>query len=94
MTEKRAENSMEIRIYIKVRSLLGLKPADIHCEVCDISREGQMSNRSICRWVAKFKAGLQDLKDTARSDCLPTTNIKSNIKKNTDLLNPFPRNKF
>ena len=81
MTEKRAENSMEIRIYIKVRSLLGLKPVDIHCEVCDISGEGQMSHRSICRWVAKFKAGLQDLKDTARSGCLPTTTTKVKLRK-------------
>ena len=36
MTGKRAENSMEIRTYIIDRSLIGLKPVDIHGEVFDI----------------------------------------------------------
>ena len=36
MTGKRAENVLEIRAYIKGRSLLGIKAADIHREVCDI----------------------------------------------------------
>ena len=57
MTGKGAENSMEFRAYIKVRSLLCLKPVDIHREVCDNYGEGQMSDRSVCRCVAKFKAG-------------------------------------
>ena len=66
MTGKRAKNLMEIRACVKARSLLGLKPVDIHREVCDIYGEGQISHRSVCRWVAKFKAGKQDLKDAAR----------------------------
>ena len=49
MTGKGAENSMEIRAYIKVRSLLGLKPEDIHREVCNNYGEGQMSHSSVCR---------------------------------------------
>ena len=65
MTGNRVENSIEFRVYIKARSLLGLKPLDIHREVCDIYVEGQMSHRSVCRWVAKFKAGQQDLKHAA-----------------------------
>ena len=89
MIKKRAENSREIRAHIKARSLLGLKPVNIHHEVCDIYGEGQMSHRSVCRWGAKFKAGRQDLKDAARLGCPPpaTTTSKSNIKKITDLLN-------
>ena len=87
MTGKRAEDSMEIRAYIKARSLLGLKPVEIHCEVGDINGEGQMSHRSVCRWVAKFKASQQDLEDAACSGRPPTTTTKSNIKKITDLLN-------
>ena len=43
MTGKRAENSMEIKAYIKARSLIGLKPVNIHREVCDIYGKGQMS---------------------------------------------------
>ena len=89
MTGKRGENSKEIRAYIKGRSLLGLKPVDIHREVCEIYGEGQMSHTSVCRWVAtsKFKAGQKDLTDAAGSNRPPTTAIKSNMKKITDLLN-------
>ena len=76
MTGKRAENPVEMGAYIEARSLLGLKPVHIHREVCDIYREGQMSHRSVCRWVAKFKAGRPQ-----------TTTTKSNIKKFTELLN-------
>ena len=50
-----------------------------------------MSLRSVCRWVAKFKAGQQGLKDAARSGRIPTTTTKGNIKKTTDLLNQDAR---
>lgn len=30
-------------------SLLGIKPVDIHHEVCDIYGNGQMSRKSVCR---------------------------------------------
>ena len=83
--------SMEIRAYIKARSLLGLQPVDIHRDVYDIHGEGQMSHRSVCRWLAKFNAGQQDLKDAATSDCRPTTTTKSNIMKITSLLNQNAR---
>ena len=53
MTGKRAENVLEIRAYIKGRVLLGIKAVDIHRGVCDIYLEGQMSHRTVCRWVAK-----------------------------------------
>ena len=87
MIRKRAENSMEIRAYVKARALFGLKPVDSLHEVCDIYGEGQMSNRCVCRWVAKFKAGQQDLRDAARSDFPLTTTTKSHIEKITNLLN-------
>ena len=76
MTGKRAENVLEIRAYIKGRSLLGIKAVDIHCEVCDIYGEGQMSHRTVCRWVA-FSAGQQQLKGRPA-----TTTTKGNIEKN------------
>ena len=50
---KQAENVLETRAYIKGRSSLGIKTVDIHPEVCDIYWEGQMSHRTVCRWVAK-----------------------------------------
>ena len=57
MTGKRAENVLEIMANTKGRSILGIKVVDIHREVCDIYGEGQMSHRTVCRWVAKFSAG-------------------------------------
>ena len=50
-----------------------------------------MSHRPVCRWVAKSKAGKQDLKDTARAGRPPTTTTKSNIRKITHLLNQDTR---
>ena len=41
-------------MYMKGRSLLGIKAVDIHREQCDIYWEDQMSHMTVCRWVAKF----------------------------------------
>ena len=46
MTGKQSENNFEIRTNIKGMSLLGIKAADTHREVCDIYGEGQMF---VCR---------------------------------------------
>lgn len=63
---KNANNGLEIRGYIKSRSLLGSKPVDVRCEICDICGNGQMSHRSVCRLVAKFKIRYNHLKDADR----------------------------
>ena len=81
MIGKGAEISVEIRGYIKARSLLCLKPVDIHCEVCDIYGEGQMSQRSVCRWVVKFKVAQQDLTDAARTARPPQLPQKVTLRK-------------
>ena len=88
---KRAENSMESRAFIKAGSLLCLNPVDIHHEVCGIYGEGQMSHRSICRWVANFTAGQQDLKNAALFKASSNNYYKSNIKKIADLFNQDAR---
>lgn len=49
MNGKRANNTLGIRTHIKGRSILGVKPEDIHDEVCDICGNGQMSHRSVWR---------------------------------------------
>ena len=72
---------MEIRAYVNVRSQLGLKPVDIHREVCETYGEGQMSHKPVCRWVVKFKACQQDLKDVACSCRPPTTTKKVTLRK-------------
>lgn len=91
MTGRRAKDVLEIRAYIKGRTLLGIKPVDIHREVCDIYGEGQMSHRSICRWVAKFKTGQQQVKDATRPGRPATTTTKSNIEKIRNMLNKDAR---
>jgi len=86
MVGKRAESVLEIRAYIKGRSLLGLKPVDIHREVCDIYGQGQMSYMTICRWVARFKSGHQQLKDAAHTGRPATTTTKHNIERIRQIL--------
>ena len=82
MTGKRAKNVLEIKAYIKGRSLLGIKAVDIQREVCDIYGEGHMSHRTVCSWVTKFSAEeQQQLKDAARPGCPATTTTKGNIEK-------------
>ena len=80
MTGKRAENVFESRAYIKGRLFLGIKAVDIQCEVCDIYGEGPMSYRTVCRWVAKFSTGQQQLKDATRPGHLATISTKGNIE--------------
>ena len=66
MNGKRVENSIEIRAYIKARSVFSLMPVDIHLEVCDIYEGGgekQTSHRSVCRWVSKLNAGVMQIND-------------------------------
>ena len=50
-----------------------------------------MPHTSVCRRVAKFQAGQQDLKDAAHSGRPPTASTNSNIKKITDLINQDAR---
>ena len=82
MTGKRAENVLEIRAHIRGRSLLGLKLKDIHQEVCNIYGDGQMSFSTICRWVAKFQSGQQQLKDAACPGRPVTSMTPKNVEKN------------
>ena len=62
MTEKRANNVLEIRAYIKGRSHLSIIPLDIHCEVCDIYGEDQLSYMTVGRWVAEFRSRSSNVK--------------------------------
>ena len=50
-----------------------------------------MSHKSVCWYVATFKAGQQNLTDAAHSGRRPTTTTRFNIKKITDLLNTDAR---
>ena len=72
---------LEIRAYIKSRSLLGTRPVGNHREVCSIYGEGQMSHRTTYnRGVAKLRTGQRQLKD-AYTGRPATTTSKGNIEK-------------
>ena len=75
MTGKRANSVLELRAYIKGRPQFCIKPVDIYYEVCKIYGEYQMSYRTICRWVSKFRRGQQQLKDAAHTDCPAKTTL-------------------
>ena len=45
-----------------------------------------MSHRTVCRLVAKFSTGQQQLKDAARPGCPATTTTKVNIEKIRNIL--------
>ena len=45
-----------------------------------------MSHRTVCRWVAQFSAGQQQLKDAARPGRPATTTTKGNIEKIQNIL--------
>ena len=65
MVGKRADNEIEIRGYVKGRSLHGLKPVDINRKVYANYGQVQMSYVIICMWVARFKSGHKQWKDAA-----------------------------
>ena len=55
-------------------------------EVCDIYGEGQLSHRTVCRWVAKSSAGKQQLIDDACPGRPATTTTNGNIEKIQNIL--------
>ena len=58
MNGKRVENSIEIRAYIKARSVFSLMPVDIHLEMCDIY-EGGGGGGGNKRPIGLFAGGYQ-----------------------------------
>ena len=82
MPGKRAESVLGIRAYIKSRSQLGLKTTYFHREVCNNYEDDQISFSTVYRWVAKFKSGLQQLKDDAHPIHPVSTTTKRNIQTN------------
>jgi hypothetical protein len=84
MIGKRAKDVFEIRADIKVRTFIGIKPVDIHREVCDIYGVVGMSHKYTCRSVAKFKTDQLQVKDTTTQGQPATTKTKSNREKNQE----------
>jgi hypothetical protein len=61
MTGKGASNALESRAYINGRSFLSIKHEYIHCEVCDVYGNGQMSNI-----LVGWRVAYEHLKDAVR----------------------------
>lgn len=66
MVGRRAEKSVQIRSYIKIRHELGLKARAIHNEICRVYGANEVSYRTVDRWISKFKSGQQHIEDSAR----------------------------
>jgi transposase len=44
-----------------------MKPADIHCQICEVYGENAMSDGMVRKWVRKFNEGRDNMQDEPRS---------------------------
>ena len=44
-----------------------MKPADIHCQICEVYGENAMSDGMVKKWVRKFNEGRDNMHDEPRS---------------------------
>jgi hypothetical protein len=49
--------------YINVRHQLGVEPKTIYNEICQVYGDNEVSYRHVRNWIAKFKTGLESIKD-------------------------------
>jgi hypothetical protein len=47
----------EIRSVIRFVNARNVKPADIHCQICEVYGENAMSDGMVRKWVRKFNEG-------------------------------------
>jgi len=66
---KRIENpaDCEIREVIRFLQAKNIQPADIHRQVCEVYREGAMSDSMVRRWCRQFESGRGNVHDGKRS---------------------------
>lgn len=86
MVGKRSVHSSEIRIYIKVRHQLGIEPKTIYNEICQVYGDSEVSYRLVRNWIAKFKTGVESIKDAVRSGRKPNAVTPKNIKNVSEIL--------
>lgn len=56
----------EQRVYIKVRTLLGVSSTDIKADLDKVYGDSALSYATVTRWSVRFKAGQTSIKDEAR----------------------------
>jgi hypothetical protein len=57
----------EIRSVIRFLNARNVKPADIHCQICEVHGENAMSDGMARKLVRKFNEGRDNLRDEPRS---------------------------
>lgn len=82
------EISIEIeqRVYIKMRTFLGISARAIHQELLLIQQDKAYSYSNVALWSCRFREGRTCVKDDNRSGRPSTTITKSNIKRVEELV--------
>ncbi|KAL4714916.1 hypothetical protein ACJJTC_014287 [Scirpophaga incertulas] len=57
----------EVRAVIRFLSAKGVKPIDIHREICEVDGQNIMSDGMVRKWVRAFKDGRTNVHDEERS---------------------------
>ena len=65
---KKIENPVacEMRSVIRFLNAKNMKPAEIHCQLCDVNEEHAMSSSMVWRWVRLFNEGRENVHDDPR----------------------------
>jgi hypothetical protein len=53
----------EIRSLIRFLNARNVKPADIHCQICEVYCENALSDGMVRKWVRKFNKGRDNVHD-------------------------------
>ena len=66
---KKIENpsACEMRFVVCFLNAKNMKPAEIHCQLCDVYGEHAMSSPVVQRWVRLFNEGRENVHDDQRS---------------------------
>ena len=87
---KKIENpaAHEIQSVIRFLNVKNMKPAEIHCQLCDVYGEHAMSSSMVWRWVRLFNEGGENVHDDPWSVRLSVVNedlvraVEENIREN------------
>ena len=56
----------EIRTVIRFLNARNVKPADIHCQICEVYGENAMSDGMVRKWVRRFSEARDNVQTTSR----------------------------
>jgi hypothetical protein len=79
----------EMRSVIRFWNARNMKPAGIHCQLCEVYREYAMSDSMVRRWARHFNEGCENVHDDLRSGQRFVANedvlraVEENIQENS-----------